>query len=841
MQFRRVGKLHSPHLLWMNTQRPRQTPPHQQASFATWWKKPQIDQGVQAGKVVLGKYHVTKKDLGFVRQSAATTAARDILIQGVDYRNRAMDGDLVAVELLQTPPPSSTAKSSKPAPAPTTLTHSRPNLLAESNDALWCPTEHTVQPAKPSTTSALPPIAVDASQPVGRVVAVLDPKTMQVAQGPKLNHELVGTLQLPSDANWKPGSRFPANAAYSFLQTDDPKTPSLVVLRQNLPQEFLDNPMEQKHTLYRAKMDSWPEGKKLPFGAILGRVGTRGEIYSETLALLLKNNVSLAEWSPEAMACVPSKAEFEISPQDLKERRDLRSELVFTIDPPTAKDIDDALHCKQVGADEYEVGVHIADVSHFVQPGTALDVEASQRCTSVYLVQKCLPMLPPMLSEELCSLNPHCDRLAFSVIWRMNSKGELVNTTPVWFGKSIIRSDCKLDYPLAHSIVTTGAWTSQDPTRQPELFTKSQVKTALDAMVKIGMNRRKLRFDPERGGALNLTQYKLSFELDSKTGNPVGVKQYPIYETNQLVEEFMLLCNFLVAQRLLQGDVRKAFIRHHPPPELSSLDKVFKVLGVDPKSVCEATDGGVSAGMLQRYLARVQQGGDETVLLVVREMLKKPMKLAKYAVSGDLAADKLRHWALNIRYYTHFTSPIRRYADLIVHRQLQALLVGGEESEKSGPPLAWYQTIAERCNEKKEEAKTASEDSDELYLNLYCQQRFQQKQAFHGTAVVVELGAKSIQLLMPEYGINKRVHVENELGWKVIRCQGNPASTPNSNGGDEDEEEAGAIEVQYLQVETKSGELMDLRFLTKLHVALVPLTNGKLGFKMVSLGEVEYK
>lgn len=794
---------------------------------------------MQAGKIVLGKYHVTKKDLGFVRQQPGATAAaltRDILIQSVDHRNRAMDGDLVAVELLQTPPlPSSTSKPSKPAPAPTTLTHSRPNLLAESSDALWCPTEHTVQP---SSSSPLPPPApVDGLQPVGRVVAVLDPKTLQVAPGPKLNHELVGTLQLPGDSNWKPGSRFPANAAYAFFQSDDAKMPSLVVLRQNLPQEFLDNPMEQKYTLYRAKMDSWPEGKKLPFGAILGRIGTRGEIYSETLALLLKNNVSLAEWSPEAMACVPSKAEFDISPQDLQERRDLRGELVFTIDPPTAKDIDDALHCKQVGVDEYEVGVHIADVSHFVRPGSALDVEASQRCTSVYLVQKCLPMLPPMLSEELCSLNPHCDRLAFSVIWRMNSKGELVSTTPVWYGKSIIRSDCKLDYPLAHSIVTTGEWTSQDPTRQPELFSKAQVKTALDLMVKIGMNRRKLRFDPDRGGALNLTQYKLSFELDSKTGNPVGVKQYPIYETNQLVEEFMLLCNFLVAQRLLQGDVSRAFIRNHPPPELNSLDKVFKVLGVDPKSVCEPTDGGVSAGMLQRYLARVQNAGDETVLLVVREMLKKPMKLAKYAVSGDLDADKLRHWALNIRYYTHFTSPIRRYADLVVHRQLQALLVGREQPDA---PLAWYQTIAERCNEKKEEAKTASEDSDDLYLNLYCQQQFQQKHAFHGTAVVVELGAKSIQLLMPEYGIGKRVHVENELGWKVIRCQGNTANN-NGGGGDGGGDEDEVVEVQYLQVQTKSGELMDLRFLTKLHVALVPLTNGKLGFKMVAFGEVEYK
>jgi exoribonuclease R len=246
-------------------------------------------------------------------------------------------------------------------------------------------------------------------------------------------------------------------------------------------------------------------------------------------------------------------------------------------------------------------------------------------------------MLPPILSEELCSLNPHVDRLAFSVIWVMNTNGELVSTYPTWFGKTVIRSDCKLDYGLAQEIHDgTGKWTCEDKSRLPQRFTPKDVYTSLRNMVKIGMARRELRFEPERGGAIQLTQSTVKFDLDPDTGNPVRVRPYPIHQTNQLVEEFMLICNFLVAQELLEKRPDKAFVRFHPPPDSNSLGDSFKMLKVKPTEV-SSSSGGISAASLQTYLTKVEkETKNKNIILVVRELLKKPMKLAKYVNSGSV-------------------------------------------------------------------------------------------------------------------------------------------------------------------------------------------------------------
>lgn len=226
----------------------------------------------------------------------------------------------------------------------------------------------------------------------------------------------------------------------------------------------------------------------------------------------------------------------------------MRDECIFTIDPPTARDLDDALHCKKIGDDLYEVGVHIADVSHFVSPESPVDNIASRRCTSVYLVQRVIPMLPRVLCDNLCSLHPGVDRLAFSVVWKINSKGEIKGE---WFGRTIIHSCIQMSYDHAQSFID--AEQNGDEVSSeifPEIsgkWTVNNLKQKVLVLHTISQNMRKRRMD---NGALRLDQIKLSYLINSETGMPDACFKYEYKKSNELIEEFMLLANIAVAHKL---------------------------------------------------------------------------------------------------------------------------------------------------------------------------------------------------------------------------------------------------------------------------------------------------
>jgi DIS3-like exonuclease 2 len=340
------------------------------------------------------------------------------------------------------------------------------------------------------------------------------------------------------------------------------------------------------------------------------------------------------------------------------------------------QDLDDALHIKPLGEGRWEIGVHIADVSHFVRPGTAVDEEATQRCTSTYLVTRVIPMLPPVLSEELCSLNPGVDRLAFSCIWVMNDKGEMEPDEP-WYGRTVIRSCAKLDYPTAQRMIEgvikelPGATerpdiptTDWDPLRRPPLDSDQDCNGIIHdvcAMHAIASKRRVKRF---QAGALRLNRPKLSFLLDDDK-NPIGFRQYPIKDSNRLVEEYMLLANYLVAEKLIRDAKDLAVLRRHPSPLEDQVGMVLGRLrnaGLDYFS-WEPDD----AGTLQRSLTLTQQV-NPSLMEPVTDMCTQPNQPAVYFLAPDVSSTEWGHYALAIPYYTHFTSPIRRYADIMVHR-----------------------------------------------------------------------------------------------------------------------------------------------------------------------------
>jgi DIS3-like exonuclease 2 len=312
--------------------------------------------------------------------------------------------------------------------------------------------------------------------------------------------------------------------------------------------------------------------------------------------------------------------------------------------------------------------VHIADVSYFLREGTLLDIEARRRATSIYLVQKVIPMLPSILCEQLCSLNPNVDRLAFSCIYVMKPDGNLTEEPP-FFGRTVIRSCAKLDYATAQRMIEGIIPSSPDLGPDPDSFLSRMSEDIWEKnrrpvghaawecsndvclMNSIAQMRRVVRMS---NGALVIRRPKMSFRLDDD-GNPSAAADYPIRESNNLVEEYMLLANFLVAQEMLSRNGKSAFLRQHSPPDGEKLDQVkasINKLGI-------VLDTSSSRGLHQSIL-QFSREGDSTINSAISQMLMSTLNPALYIVAGDEPPQKWAHYALGIPYYTHFTSPIRR-------------------------------------------------------------------------------------------------------------------------------------------------------------------------------------
>jgi DIS3-like exonuclease 2 len=369
----------------------------------------------------------------------------------------------------------------------------------------------------------------------------------------------------------------------------------------------------------------------------------------------------------------------------------------------------------------------------------------------VYLVQKVLPMLPPLLCEELCSLNPNLDRLAFSCVWRMNADGTLCSDSPPWFGKTVIRSCAKLDYPTAQRMIDgsiplpppgcpESSWLGGiaeqvwEASRRPISQSGAGCVRDVMDMAAIARRRRLLRLT---NGAIVLTRSKLAFTLDAQ-GNPAECSTYQLRESNSLVEEYMLLANYLVAQELHRAVGPAAFLRNHPPPSANDLKKLTS-LGSSLGVAIDVT----SALTLQNSLSRIALMNDRLLLQLVTCVLTKPMKQAAYFVANDVTPSEMRHYALNIPCYTHFTSPIRRYADVLVHRLLEISITEPVEPVPT-EVLGFLSRVADYCNEMKVAAKTAQERSDRVYLAVHLE-----KHPVVAEAIVTDLGSNSFTVLIP--------------------------------------------------------------------------------------------
>lgn len=402
-----------------------------------------------------------------------------------------------------------------------------------------------------------------------------------------------------------------------------------------------------------ARITLWRDEEMNPRGEIVDILGRKGENTAEMHAILAE--YGLPYKYPENVEKAASKISAGITPEEVAKREDMRGITTFTIDPRDAKDFDDALSIRQLANGHWEVGVHIADVTHYVQPNSIIDKEARSRATSVYLVDRTIPMLPEHLSNGICSLRPDEEKLTFSAIFELDNEANVLSHR---IGRTVIKSDRRFTYEEAQEIIETG---------QGEFAKEILV---LDKLAKA------LRARRFKAGALEFDRAEVRFEID-KDGKPVKVYFKESKDANKLIEEFMLLANLTVAEaigKVKKGNKAKTFVyrvHDNPDPEkLTNLSHIASRFGYKVQ-----TDGSAKTinQSVNRLLANVKGKGEENMLsiLAIRSMAK-----AAYTT------DNVGHYGLALDYYTHFTSPIRRYPDMMVHRLLARYASGGRSVEK---------------------------------------------------------------------------------------------------------------------------------------------------------------
>ena len=398
----------------------------------------------------------------------------------------------------------------------------------------------------------------------------------------------------------------------------------------------------------------WPKRADSPYGTLIESFGPPGETNTEMHAIL--SDYGLPQHFPDEVVAAANAIDQSIRPDEIKKRRDFRDTLTFTIDPKTAKDFDDALSFKVLDKDRFEIGIHIADVSHYVQPNSVLDQEAYDRATSVYLVDRVVPMLPEVLSNGVCSLRPHEEKYTFSAVFTMNFKGEVLEE---WFGKTVIYSDHRFAYEEAQELIETQeAHVSEETSLNGAAYTVSD--DLLKGVLTLDEIAKKLRIQRMKNGALSFDRVEVNFIL-KEDDTPESVYFKTSKDANKLVEEFMLLANKQVASFAGNRKTPLPFVyRIHDEPDADKLNNLqMLVSNFGYKLDLKTKDVSKSLNVL---LSDIQGKQEQNLIdtLTIRCMSK-----AEYNI------DNIGHYGLAFNFYSHFTSPIRRYPDVMVHRLLE--------------------------------------------------------------------------------------------------------------------------------------------------------------------------
>ncbi|MGB6269384.1 MAG: ribonuclease R [Olleya sp.] len=517
--------------------------------------------------------------------------------------------------------------------------------------------------------------------------------------------EYVGIIQIHAKKNF----------AFVIVDGNKMKTDIFIPINKTLKAEDGDKVV--------VTMEDWPDKADSPNGKVIKVLGKAGEHNTEIHSILAE--YGLPYEFPYEVEEFANKIDTSIKPEEIAKRRDMRKDLTFTIDPKDAKDFDDALSFTVLENGLYEIGIHIADVSHYLKEGTVLDDEAYERATSVYLVDRVVPMLPEILSNGACSLRPHEEKYTFSAVFKINNKAEIKDQ---WFGRTVTYSNARFAYEEAQAIIennpniiaTKEAISSINTTIPAEVsLTDKEYKTDLNiafAVLKLDELAKKMRSQRMREGAISFDKVEVKFSLDEEA-NPVGVHFKTSKDANKLIEEFMLLANRKVSEFVSKIKPEKTFVyRVHDEPDES---KLFALQGLVSRfgHKLNFKDKNSISSSLNKLLVDVQGKKEQNLVdtLAIRTMAK-----------AEYTTHNIGHYGLAFDYYSHFTSPIRRYPDVMAHRLLQRYLNKEksantevyEEKCKHSSNMEYLATKAERDSIKYMQIKFMQDHQDEEFIGV---------------------------------------------------------------------------------------------------------------------------
>ena len=635
--------------------------------FDEYWPTTQLEAGYKGGTLHKGFFNANAYNFleGAVRSEALS---KPILLQGREAMNRAVDGDVVYVALL----PQSEWKGASDAVLEAESAQRNDDARDSDNED-----EDVGLEAQPETSGG-------DTQPTGRVVGI-------------------------ARRNWR-----------SYVAHIDASSVNERALATLGPQTLFASPVDRKIPRIKIRtrqaqallgckilvtMDEWKSTSRYPEGHFVRSLGAIESKEAEQESLLLEFDVPYRPFSKSILACLPSEGDHWTVPpkgeQDARslaiwrDRVDMRAENICSIDPPGCQDIDDALHAKRLPNGNIEAGVHIADVSFFVRPDTPMDAEAASRGTTVYLVDRRIDMLPHLLGTNLCSLRPFVERLAFSTVWELTPSAEVVN---VRFFKSVIASKAAFTYEEAQN-------RKDDPSLN-DAITES-IRLLNDMAIKLRRGRME-------AGALNLASPEVRIHLDSaESSAPIDVEQKEMRETNSLVEEFMLLANTSVARRIYEAYPTTGVLRRHAPPPADNFETLQDILKKRRGMDLDVS----SSGALAASLDRCADTRDPAFNTLVRILATRCMLSAEYFCTGSVPRNSFGHYGLAMDMYTHFTSPIRRYADVLAHRQLAAA-IQYEPLPSNLYSKHYVDQVLDNVNKRHRLAQMAGRASVEFFVGL---------------------------------------------------------------------------------------------------------------------------
>ena len=674
--------------------------------YPEYYTMSKMNTGIKAGTLHQGIFNVSTYN--YLEGSVHVPAfEKSLIVLGRENSNRAVSGDVVVVEVL----PRSQWKTPSSKIIEEESLNKDDNPEAEDGEAIV--TEQERRALQEEVKKVHGKSKEGRHQPTARVVGVVKRNWRQY----------VGHIDGSSTSVSKHGRK----QQTVFLVPMDKRIPKIRVRTRQA-----DDLMGKRILV---TIDSWERDSRYPVGHFVRSLGELESKGAETEALLLEYDVQYRPFPKTVLDCLPHEGHNWRVPESTDDpgwqgRKDLRDLLVCSIDPVGCQDIDDALHARPLPNGNFEVGVHIADVSHFVKPGNAMDAEASIRGTTVYLVDKRIDMLPMLLGTDLCSLKPYVERYAFSTIWEITPSAEIVDTV---FTKSVIRSREAFSYEQAQLRI--------DDVSQNDPLTVS-----MRTLLKLSKLLRQKRMD---AGALNLASPEVRIEAESETSDPIDVKTKALLATNSLVEEFMLLANTSVAAKIYDSFPQTALLRRHAPPPKTNFEELSTQLKVK-RGLELKTD---SSKTLADSLDTCVDPKEPFFNTLVRILATRCMMSAEYFPAGTQSYPEFRHYGLASPIYTHFTSPIRRYADLVAHRQLAAA-IAYEPLHGTLLSKGKLEGVCRNINVRHRNAQMAGRASVEYYVGQALKGRVVEEEGF-----VMRVFSNGGVVFVPRFGIEGAIKV----------------------------------------------------------------------------------